>query len=249
MKISIITAVYNRVSTIGTALASLTGQTYLDTEHVVIDGGSSDGTLAELARHGARDMRLVSEPDNGIYDALNKGLSMASGEVVGVLHSDDAFASATVLERVARRFADSAVDAVYGDLDYIAADGTGRIRRHWRAGVFDRASLALGWMPPHPTLFLRRRVIERHGGFDPSYAIAGDYDAILRYFNAPGFRAEYIPDVLVRMRAGGASNGSLSRLMTKSREDYRALRHNRIGGPTTLALKTLRKLPQLMART
>lgn len=248
MKISIITAVYNRASTIGAALASLRAQTHLDLEHVVVDGGSKDGTLAEIGRSGIPGMRLVSEPDDGIYDALNKGLAIATGEIVGVLHSDDEFANASVLDKVARRFAYPQTDAVYGDLDYVAADGSGRVTRHWQAGRYEASSLVYGWMPPHPTLFLRRRVIERHGMFDTRYAIAGDYDAILRYFSTPGFRADYIPEVLVRMRAGGASNGSLSRLLNKSREDYRALRENQIGGSATLALKTLRKLPQLVTR-
>lgn len=244
MKISIVTAVFNRVDCIAQSVRSIQQQTYDDVEHLVIDGASTDGTLAVLRNSLNVRATLVSEPDDGIYDALNKGFARATGEIIGVLHSDDFFADEHVLEQVAMAFADSAVDAVYGDLDYVAKADTSRIIRHWCSGRYSPSRLAWGWMPPHPALFLRRRVIERWGGFDTQFRIAADYDAILRYFAQGKIRTAYIPRVLVKMRVGGESNRSLSKIIRKSREDYKALRRNRVGGLCALIWKNLRKLEQ-----
>ncbi len=246
MKISIITAVFNRRDTIGDALQSLRSQSYRDLEHVVVDGGSSDGTLDVVTAQADDRTVLVSEPDDGIYDALNKGLERATGDVIGLLHSDDMLAGGQVLDAVAAAFSTGDADAVYGDLDYVYRRDTSHVLRRWRSGAFTPARLRYGWMPPHPALFLRRGVVERLGGYDTSFRIAGDYDAILRYFSSDGFRAAYVPEVLVKMRAGGESNRSVGRILRKSREDYRAIRRNGIGGPPTLLLKNIRKLGQFL---
>ena len=246
MMITIITAVYNRASTIGEALDSVARQTYADVEHIVIDGQSNDGTLEEIARHQHPAMRVISEPDEGIYDALNKGMRFARGDIIGLVHSDDYLSHDQVLTKVAAAFADPAIDAVYGDLDYVSADNSSRIVRQWRSGEYHPRRLRRGWMPPHPALFIRRRVFEVHGGYDANYRIAADFDAILRWFGRGGIRAAYIPEVLVKMRVGGVSNQSLSRILQKSREDYRALRSNQVGGLVTLALKNLSKIPQFL---
>lgn len=246
MKISIITAVYNRASTIREAVESVEQQTHDDLEHIVIDGASTDGTLQELAASQHPRMVLFSERDSGIYDALNRGISRCSGDVIGLLHSDDVFASADVLRSVATCFEKSGADAVYGDLDYVSAEDPTRVIRHWVSGEFVRSQLGWGWMPPHPALFLRRAVYQSGGLYDTSFRIASDYDAILRYFSKPNFHAAYLPEVLVKMRMGGASNGTIARILIKSREDYRAIRKNRIGGAWTLAMKNLRKLHQFI---
>lgn len=246
MKISVITVVFNREKIIAEALQSFRHQTHRDAEHVIIDGKSTDGTLAVIRAHACSRAVVVSEPDGGIYDALNKGLSRATGAIVGVLHSDDVFASPDVLAQIADTFADKRVDAVYGDLDYVGRDDPTRIVRRWRSGAFTPEKLRLGWMPPHPALFLRREVIERFGGYDTSFRIAGDYDAILRYFSSDGFRAACIPEVLVKMRLGGESNRSLDRILRKTREDYRAIRKNNVGGLHTLVSKNLRKVGQFL---
>ena len=248
MTISIITAVFNRVDTIGYALDSVLRQSFADIEHLVIDAQSTDGTLDEIARRQHRAMRVVSEPDNGIYDALNKGMRLARGDILGLVHSDDFLADEHVLGKVAQAFADPGIDAVYGDLDYVAADDPERIVRRWRSGSFHPDRLQRGWMPPHPALFIRREVFETHGGYDTDYRIAADYEAILRWFGQGKVRAAYIPEVLVKMRLGGASNGSFGRILRKSREDYRALRTNNMGGLGTLALKNLGKIPQFFLR-
>jgi glycosyltransferase involved in cell wall biosynthesis len=248
VKISIITAVRNRAETIAEAIASVAVQTHPEVEHLIIDGASTDGTLEVAEGLRTPAMRIVSEADHGIYDALNKGLSLASGEIIGVVHSDDVLAGPHVLEWVAAAFADPQVAAVYGDLDYVADRDSGRVVRHWQAGECTPGRLRRGWMPPHPTLFIRRHVFERHGGYDTTYRIAADYDAILRWLGREDLRTAYIPRVMVRMRLGGASNASLGRILRKSREDYRALRANRMGGLWALAAKNLGKLPQFLAR-
>jgi glycosyltransferase involved in cell wall biosynthesis len=248
MRITLITAVYNRSARIAGAIKSVRSQQHEDIEHLIIDGGSTDGTLSAIQESGHARLRVISEPDQGIYDALNKGIARATGDIIGLLHSDDVFADAYVLARVATAFADPAVDAVYGDLDYVAAEDMGRVIRRWRAGPYTQADLRRGWMPPHPTLFLRRAVIARLGPYDASYRIAGDYEAILRWFHRGGIRPAYIPEVLVKMRVGGESNRSLGRILRKSREDYRALRTHGVGGIGTLACKNLRKLPQFLWR-
>ena len=244
MKISVVTAVWNRAATVGGAIDSVAAQTHPHVEHLVIDGGSTDGTLAKVEARRSPGMVVVSEPDRGIYDALNKGLAASTGEVVGLLHSDDFFAHAQVIERIAAAFADPAIDAVYGDLDYVSASDPTKVIRHWRAGPATPARLRRGWMPPHPTLFVRRRVFETHGAYDTRYRIAADYDAVLRWFGRAGIASAYIPEVLVKMRVGGESNASLAKILRKSREDYHALRANRIGGLATLIAKNLSKLPQ-----
>ena len=244
MKISVVTAVWNRAATVGGAIDSVSAQTHPHIEHLVIDGASTDGTLGEVEARRRPGMIVVSEPDRGIYDALNKGLARSTGEVVGLLHSDDFFADARVIERIAATFADPTIDAVYGDLDYVSAGDPARIIRHWRAGEATPARLRRGWMPPHPTLFVRRHVFETHGAYDTRYRIAADYDAVLRWFGRAGITSAYIPEVLVKMRVGGESNASLAKILRKSREDYRALRSNRVGGLATLIAKNLSKLPQ-----
>ena len=239
-----ITAVFNRVDTVGQALESVRAQRWGAVEHIVIDGSSTDGTLQVLESYRARLAVLVSERDSGIYDALNKGLARATGDVVGLMHSDDFYADDRVLERIALAFADPAVDGVYGDLDYVAKADPVRVIRRWRSGAYSRSRLAWGWMPPHPTLYLRRAVIERWGGFDTGFQVAADYDAMLRYLGRGGIRLAYVPEVLVKMRVGGESNRSLSRILRKSREDYRALRNNDVGGLGSLVWKNLSKLGQ-----
>jgi glycosyltransferase involved in cell wall biosynthesis len=246
MKISIITATMNSADTLDDCLTSVAQQSYPASEHIVIDGSSSDGTLAVLKRHHAKIAALVSEPDRGIYDALNKGLARATGEVVGFLHADDVYADTEVLARIAAAFADPQVDAVYGDLVYVAKEDTNRVVRHWRAGAYRRERLAWGWMPPHPTLYMRRSAYARYGGFDLRYRIAADYDFMLRVLSRMTGSVVYLPELLVRMRVGGTSNRSFRQLLRKSAEDYRALRANRFGGIGALAWKNISKIPQFL---
>jgi glycosyltransferase involved in cell wall biosynthesis len=221
-------------------------------EHILVDGASNDGTRelidAESTSPGTQLSHWVSEPDDGIYHALNKGLAAATGDIVGFLSGDDVLAGPSVLRRVAECFRDPKVVACYGDLVYVKRTDPNRIVRHWRAGEFIPKLLAAGWMPPHPTLYVRRSWYDDNGAFDTRYRIAADYDLMLRLLKSPGGQVVYLPEVLVRMRLGGASNGSLRGVLRKSIEDYRALRSNQVGGVGALVWKNLSKVPQFFQR-
>jgi glycosyltransferase len=244
LKITIITVSYNSAATIAATLQSVAAQNYPNIEYIVVDGGSSDGTVSLLKAQGALIDQLISEPDCGIYDAMNKGLSMATGDMVGFLNADDLLATPEVVADIARAASSAQVDAVFGDLVYVRKDQPEQVLRYWRSGEFTRARLSFGWMPPHPTLYIRRSRLLQLGLFDLSMQISADYDFMLRLLCHPGIRVVYVPKVLVRMRMGGASNRSLGALLTKSREDLRALQQNSVGGLLTLVCKNVRKIPQ-----
>lgn len=246
MKISVITAVRNSEATVGEAIASVARQTYPDLEHLVIEGNSADGSLEAVERAAHERMRLISEPDQGIYDALNKGVRNATGDVIGFIHSDDFLAHDWVLARIAAAFEDAAVDAVFGNLDYVSQVDTSRVIRHWATGPFHPRRLKYGWMPAHPTLYLRRGVYERLGTFDKNLGIAADYDFMLRYFSQATGKSVYIPEVLYKMRIGGISNRNWTKIRQKMTEDMLAIRRNRVGGLHTLALKNLSKVGQFL---
>ncbi|MBC7193709.1 glycosyltransferase family 2 protein [Marinobacter sp.] len=253
MKISVITACFNSKATIRDAIESVLSQDHNDVEYILVDGASTDNTMAIVGEYRDRISQVISEPDSGIYDALNKGIRSATGDLVGFLHSDDLFAHSSVLSHIAAQASSNngqlGCDAVYGDLNYVSSGDTSRVVRRWTSRPFQRELLSRGWMPPHPTLYLKREIYESLGGFDLDYRIAADYESILRYFSQPGFSAEYLPETLITMRLGGASNGTLSGILRKSREDYSALRKNRIPYPwLALAWKNLSKLPQFLKR-
>jgi glycosyltransferase len=247
MRISIITVAFNSAATIADTMRSVAAQTYDDIEHLVIDGASTDDTVAVVRDHGARVTKLVSEPDQGIYDAMNKGLALATGDFVGFLNADDMLASPEVVASIARAAAIRGTDAVCGDLVYVRKDHPDKVLRYWRCGHFTPSRLRFGWMPPHPTLYVRRALVGELGGFDTRLRIAADYEFILRYLGRAGTQVRYVPEVLVKMRTGGASNRSLRAVLRKSREDLLALRRNHVGGLATLLCKNARKLPQFFA--
>lgn len=244
--ISIVTSVLNRSTTIGDTIESVRSQSYQAIEHIIQDGGSRDGTHDVIARLAAPNIVFNIERDKGIYDGLNRGISKASGDVIGLLHSDDVFSSSSVIEKIAHAFKDQQVDGVYGDLDYVASADLNRVVRRWRSGEYRLENLRKGWMPPHPTLFLRRRIFQDFGLYDLDYKIAADYEAMLRWLTRGHIRLSYIPEVLVRMRLGGESNRSLRNLIQKSTEDYRAIKTHQVGGLGTLFLKNARKLSQFI---
>ena len=248
MKISIVTAVYNRANTLGDAIVSVNSQDFPNIEHVIQDGGSSDGSLGVIAQFSDPGIKVQSEPDGGIYDAINKGITRSTGEVIGLLHSDDFLPAEDVVGKIARAFSDPNVEGVYGDLQYVSASDPRRVVRHWTAGVYSPHLLKRGWMPPHPTLYLRREVFEKFGLYDTSFSIAADYDAMLRYLAHGKIKLAYIPEVLVKMRLGGESNRSFERIVRKSREDLRAIRKNGVGGIGTLAAKNFSKLRQFIVK-
>jgi glycosyltransferase len=249
MKISVITVAYNSAATIADTLVSVASQSHPDIEHIVIDGASTDDTLGIVRDCGQHVARFISESDRGIYDAMNKGLRLATGDLVGFLNADDMFAHRDVIASIARAAQqDPAADAVYGDIVYVRADRPDQVLRYWRSGEFTRSKLRFGWMPPHPTFYVRAARLADIGHFDDQLRIAADYDFVLRSLARPNARAAYVRDVLVRMRAGGASNHSLKAMLRKSREDLLALKRNGVGGWPTLICKNVRKLPQFLER-
>jgi glycosyltransferase involved in cell wall biosynthesis len=247
MKVSIITAVLNNRESIRDNLESVAGQTYPDVEHLIIDGGSTDGTVEVLRACGAGGLRWSSEPDRGIYDALNKGLRRATGEVIGILHGDDVYAHRHVLEEVADVFRTRQVDSCYGDLQYVDKGNIDKVVRLWKSSPFKAGKFRYGWMPPHPTFFAKREIYERFNGYNPEFRIAGDYELMLRFLEIHKISTHYIPEVLVKMRVGGVSNRSLGDMLVKTREDYRAWKVNRRSVPLcTILLKHLVKIPQFL---
>ena len=253
--ISIITAVFNDKDFIGDAIKSVLGQTYPQIEYIIIDGGSTDGTIdiiKKLASQSGYANKIAiwkSEPDIGIYDALNKGIKLSSGDVIGFLHSDDLFADEKVIEKFAGIFTSADVDIVYSDLVYVSRKDKEKVIRHWKAGSFSTNSLNYGWMPPHTTLFARKSLYDKAGLFDTGLKIASDYDMMLRLLkNSPG-SIFYSDEILVKMRVGGKSNSSLKGLLKKSSEDYKVLKKNNFSFPSlTLLLKNVRKVKQFFKK-
>jgi glycosyltransferase involved in cell wall biosynthesis len=249
MRISVITVCFNSAATIGATLDSLAAQRGVEIEHVVVDGGSTDGTLEVIGRHAWKPARVVSEPDRGVYDAMNKGLRLVTGEVVGFLNADDFFADANVLADVARAMAPADVDACYADLVYVSPDDTGRVVRYWRSRPYAPGLALSGWMPAHPTFYVRRRIYEQFGGFDLAFPRQSDFELTTRLLEVHRIRAVYVPRVWVRMRTGGISNRSIVGILKGNMEAWRALRKLGLpAGPLFVVRKLASRLPQFLAR-
>ena len=234
--LSIITVTYNSLHTLKDAYASLCDQFYSPWEWVVQDGGSTDGTLAWLESRTDQRIRWVSEKDNGIYDALNKAVRRAQGEWIGLLHADDVYPHNNVLFEVVEAM--EGHDAIYGDLKYVQAADITKVLRHWKSGTFSPTLLRKGWMPPHPTLFLRKEIYAQVGEFDTQFKIAADYDFVLRVFALPHLKVKYLPQVLMLMRQGGASS-KVGNLLAKSKEDLRVLKKNKMPQPYLILMRKI----------
>ena len=245
-KISIITASFRSESTIRDTLESVNAQTYPHIDHIIIDGASTDRTLELVKQYGKRVVHVTSERDKGIFDAYNKGLAIADGDIIGILNSDDFYASPTVIEKVMQAFADPAVEAVYADLVYVDKDDTSKIVRHWKSRPYRSGDFARAFSPAHPTLFLRRSVYAKTGGFDPNFRFSGDYEYMLRAFHIHGVQSRYIPEIVVRMRTGGATGGSLPFIKKQNIEILRALESQgvRICKPSFFLRKAVNRLMQ-----
>ncbi|EMC7915986.1 glycosyltransferase [Enterobacter kobei] len=247
MRISIITATYNSEKTLHDTLLSLEKQTYDDIEYIIIDGASKDNTLL-VVKSCKRVTTIISEPDSGIYDALNKGIKAATGDIIGFLHSDDILAYDDAITDVAETFRNTGCDAVYGDLEYVSQTDTNKRVRLWKSGAFSRKKMLLGWMPPHPSFYMKRSLYLELGNFSLDYRISADYDSLLRYILKNKISIAYIPKVLTKMRVGGISNRSFSSMVNKSLEDIRVMKSNGIVWPLALAYKNLSKLPQFIKK-
>ncbi len=240
MKISVITVCYNSARTLERALQSVAKQDWRNVEHIVIDGGSSDGSVEILEAFRSRLAFLVSESDTGIYDAMNKGLAHASGEVICFLNADDQYATENVLTFVATKMQEHKADALMGDVGFFHENNPNRMVRRYRSSRFAPERLAWGWMPAHPALFIRNEVFRRVGGFNTSYRIAGDFEFVVRAFHGRNLNYIHLPEVLVHMQTGGASTGGLRSKIMLNREVLRACREN---GLHTNVIKILSKYP------
>ena len=246
MTISIITASYNSAATIGDTLQSVSMQNYDNIEHIIIDGASSDNTL-EIVSYFPHVSKVISEKDNGIYDAMNKGVAQATGDVVGILNSDDVYTDRYVISKVMNEFEKKNADVVYADLQYVKFNDLQKVTRTWHSGKFSKRKFYYGWMPPHPTFFVRREVYEKIGSFNSSLRSAADYEFMLRVLLKNDFKVSYIPEVLVKMRTGGMSNATLRHRLRANREDREAWRINNITPYFfTIPFKPLRKVLQFI---
>ena len=248
MKVSIITVTYNSEKTIDNCMQSVLNQTYRDLEYIIIDGLSKDKTLEviKLKSELHTNIKIISERDYGIYDALNKGIEKATGDIIGFVHSDDFLSDKTIVESIVECFKATDADGLYGDLHYVAKDNTDKIVRNWVSKPYKQKLLKQGWMPPHPTLYLRKIIYDTYGGFDLNFKIAADYDFILRIFKQKQLKFCYLPKIIVKMRVGGASNRSIKNIIQKTNEDYRAVMNNQIGNWLTILLKNLIKIKQFV---
>jgi len=249
MKISVITAVFNCRDFIEDCILSVSSQTNRDIEHIIIDGGSTDGTVDLIKKHSSSITVWTTGPDNGIYEALNKGLATASGDVVGFLHADDIYAGDDVLATVAAYMTESGKDSCHGDLLYVGKRDTNKVIRYWKSRPYEPGMFERGWMPPHPAFFAKKEVFERFGYFNTGFRISADYELMLRFLRKENIAGGYIPKVFVKMRVGGASNRSIKNLAIKTLEDYRAWKINGLSRRFyTIPLKNLSKIPQFIRR-
>jgi len=250
MKISLITVCYNASKTIDETLDSVKNQTYKNVEYIVVDGRSSDGTLEILKSRSEQIDKLISEKDSGIYDAMNKGLAIASGDIVGFLNADDVFADNDILELIARTFDAERTDSVFGDLQYVSAQNIGKVLRNWKEKKYKQSRFKQGWMPPHPTFYVRRELLEKWGGFNTQFKISADYELMLRLLYKHGISSFHIPRILVKMKVGGKSNQSIKNRIIANKEDRLAWEINGLKRfPFTTALKPLRKINQFWLKT
>jgi len=248
--VSIITTVLNNKETVEDAIKSVLGQSYKNIEYIIIDGGSTDGTVKIINKYRDRISKFISEKDRGVYDGMNKGIRMASGEIIGILNSDDIYARDNVIEEVVKVMEKNNVDCCWGDLVYVDAKDTNKIIRHWKSSEYEPGKFKKGWMPPHPTFFVRRWVYEKYGRFNLDFPISADYELMLRFLEKYKIRSCYIPQVMVKMRVGGQSNKSIINIIKANIECYKAWKINGLEiNPLIIFLKPFSKIYQYFKRS
>lgn len=248
MKISIITVCFNSAKTIEDTIQSIFSQDYPNVEYIIIDGGSKDATLDIVKNYSDNISHLISEPDKGIYDAMNKGIALATGDVVGILNSDDVYFDSQVLSHIAKAFEVTNADAVYGDLVYVASNNLHKVTRVWKSQPYTDGAFLKGWMPPHPTFYVKKSCYEQLGNYTLKLKSAADYELMLRFIHKHKLSVAYIPKTLVKMRVGGESNVSLKNRLRANKEDRMAWKMNGLKPHFyTLFLKPLSKLKQFFA--
>jgi len=249
MKVSIITAALNNAGTIEDAITSILGQKHNNMEHIVVDGGSKDGTLEIIKKYEEQISKVISEQDNGVYEAMNKGLKVATGDIVAFLNADDFYANEEVVAKIVETMLANNVDCCYGDLEYVARDNPEKTIRRWKSHSYRDDLFEKGWHPPHPTFVVKRQIYEEYGYFNLKFKIAADYELMLRFMKKHDIKSCYIPSVLVKMRAGGKSNKNLSQIIKANIECYQAWRENGLKiSPFIMLRKPASKLVQCVRR-
>lgn len=250
MKISIITITYNSAQTLEDTIKSVVSQDYPDLEYIIIDGKSKDRTLEIVSKYKDKISKVVSEKDKGLYDALNKGIQHATGDVIGLLHSDDLYAHDKVISNIAQKFTtDSSVEGVYADLVFVHRNDTNKAMRVWESGAYKEGDFLKGWMPPHPTFFVRKEVYQKFGGFNISLKLSADYELMLRLIHKNNIKLAYLNETIVKMRMGGVSNVSFFVKLKANLEDKMAWRLNGIKPKfSTTIMKPLKKISQYFKR-
>ena len=245
MRITILTPTLNSEKYLSHCLRSVQQQDYPDIEHIVLDGGSTDGTLDIVQSFSTSVSKYISEKDGGMYHAINKGIKIASGEIIGVLNSDDFLADNTVISRIAEVFSSSATDSLYADLLFVSPHNVDEVRRRWTGTIYNREKFRMGWMPAHPTFYVRKKVIENFGDYETHFFTSSDYEFMCRLLFHHNVSSTYLPKVTVKMRLGGASNGSIKHRLRANRRDFLAMKKNNIPYPFFISvLKPLTKLHQ-----
>ena len=248
--VSIITTVLNNKEDIEDAIKSVLNQTYLNIEYIIIDGESTDGTIETINKYQKKISKFISEKDRGVYDGMNKGIRMASGEIIGILNSDDIYASNNVIEKVVRIMEKNNVDCCWGDLVYVDEKDTNKIIRYWKSSEYKPGKFKKGWMPPHPTFFVRKWVYEKYGKFNLDFPISADYELMLRFLEKYKIRSCYIPQVMVKMRIGGQSNKNIINIIKGNIECYKSWKINGLKiNPLIFFLKPLSKISQYFKRS
>ena len=249
MKVSIITITYNSEATIRDTIESVINQTYKNIEYIFIDGKSTDNTISIIKSYGENISTLISEKDNGLYDALNKGIALATGDIIGILHSDDFYTNFNVITNIVSSFDKSNADAVYADLYYVDKNNTNQIHRKWKSGNYKDGMFLNGWMPPHPTFFVKRIIYEKFGSFNSALTSAADYELMLRLIHKHKIKLVYLAEFIIKMRVGGKSNISLKNRIRANKEDRLAWKLNNVKPYFyTLYLKPIRKIVQLFRK-
>ncbi|SDK12169.1 Glycosyl transferase family 2 [Methylophilus rhizosphaerae] len=248
MKVTIITVCYNSAETISDTISSIASQQYRNKEHIIVDGESKDKTV-DIIKYAPSVTRYISEPDKGIYDAMNKGIKLATGDIIGLLNADDFYADDTVLTQVAETFGDPTVQACYADLVYVDKNDTSRVLRYWKSRPFRAGLFKHGWMPAHPTFFVRREAYEQWGNFNLDFPRQADFELTMRFLEIHRIKSVYIPRIWVKMRIGGASNNSIKGIIKGNLEAYRACKlHNLAVGPFFIVRKVLSRIPQFFSK-
>ena len=243
MKVSLITVTYNSAQFLEDCIISVINQSYSNIEYIIIDGKSTDTTISIIKKYEHQIYKWVSETDRGMYDAINKGMEMSSGDIIGILNSDDIFDNKEVISEIVKAFSENNVDSIYGDLEYVDPNNTNKIYRIWKGKPYKRNLFLKGWMPAHPTFYFKRALFEKFGGYENHFYTAADYELMARYLYKNKATSYYLPKLIVKMRRGGQSNSDLRTRFRANRRDYLAMKKNDI--PFAFLVSILKPLSKL----